>query len=162
MKLGAKLGQLVQLMQKFVPRSHVVVFRNKSTRSIPLDPKFMFWCVSQCLGAFGIVSLLQTWCKTGWTGAINAKVRATKSCCNFFAMNRLDPSRWNLNLCFGAFYSVWVRLGSLRNCRKLGAKRGQLVQIMQKFEPRSHVVIFCNKRTRCIPLEPSFMFSCVA
>jgi len=56
MKLGAKRGELVQLMQKFVPRSHVVIFRNERTRSTPLDPKLMFSCVSQCLGAFGIIS----------------------------------------------------------------------------------------------------------
>src|SRR6185312_3405541 len=36
MKLGAKRSQLVQ---KFVPRSRVRIFRNERTRSTPLDPK---------------------------------------------------------------------------------------------------------------------------
>ena len=49
-KLGTKRAELVQ---KFVPRSRVGIFRNKSTRSNPLDPKLMFWCVSYYLGAFG-------------------------------------------------------------------------------------------------------------
>ena len=89
-KFSAKRGELVQLMQKLGPRSHVVVF---------------------------------------------------------FTTNRLDPSRWTLNLCFDLFHSVCVHLRSLRNCMKLGAKRGQLVQLMQKFVPRSHVVIFLNQRT---------------
>jgi len=31
MKHGAKFTELVQLMQKFVPRSHVVIFRNERT-----------------------------------------------------------------------------------------------------------------------------------
>jgi len=36
----------VKLVQKFVPRSRVGIFRNERTRSTPLDPKLMFWCVS--------------------------------------------------------------------------------------------------------------------
>src|SRR6185312_12430802 len=103
-KLGAKHAKLVQ---KFVPRSRVRIFRNERTRSTPLDPKMtfwcvsfywvhfrnkrtrstqsdpklMFWCVSYYLGAFGTVWLLyETQSKTGRT---RAKVRATKSRRNF-------------------------------------------------------------------------------
>ena len=39
-KLEAKWAELVQ---KFVPRSRIGIFRNERTRSIPLDPKLMFW-----------------------------------------------------------------------------------------------------------------------
>jgi len=39
-KLGAKRAELVQ---KFVPRSCIGIFRNERTRSTPLDPKLMFW-----------------------------------------------------------------------------------------------------------------------
>ena len=42
LKLGAKRAELVQ---KFMPRSHIGMFRNQRTRSTPLDPKLMFWCV---------------------------------------------------------------------------------------------------------------------
>jgi len=42
MKLDAKQGELVQLMQEFVPQSHVGIFRNECTQSTPLDPKLMF------------------------------------------------------------------------------------------------------------------------
>jgi len=38
-------------------------------------------------------------------------------------------------------------LGSFRNCMKLVAKHTELVQLIQKFVPRSHVVIFRNERT---------------
>ena len=59
-------------------------FSQRHSRSTPLDPKLMYWCVSFCLGAFGTVLLLhKTCCKTRQTGAINVKVRATKSCHNF-------------------------------------------------------------------------------
>ena len=47
-KLGAKRAELVQ---KFVPRSRVGIFRNERSRSIPVDPKLMFWCVLFYLGA---------------------------------------------------------------------------------------------------------------
>ena len=53
-KLGAKHFELVQ---KFVPRRRVGVFRDERTRSTPLDPKHMFWCVSYHLRAFGTVRL---------------------------------------------------------------------------------------------------------
>ena len=73
-KLGAKQAELVQ---KFVPRSRVGIFRNERTRSTPLDPKLTFWCISYYLRAFGTVWLpYETRCKTGRT---SAKVRATKS-----------------------------------------------------------------------------------
>ena len=89
MKLGAKRGELVQLMQKFVPRSDVGIFRNEHTQSTPLDLR-----------------------------------------------------------------SILVHLGSFRNYKKLGAKLGELVQLMQKFVPRSDVGIFRNERTQSTPLDP--------
>ena len=70
-KLRAKRSELVQ---KFVPRTRVGIFRNES---IPWDPKLMFLCISYYLGAFGTNCLpYKTRCKTGRT---SAKVRATKS-----------------------------------------------------------------------------------
>ena len=70
-----------ELVQKFVPRSRLGIFRNERTRSTPLDPKLMFWCISYNFGAFGTVWLIyETRCKMGRTGA---KVCATKSRRNF-------------------------------------------------------------------------------
>ena len=72
-KLGAKHSELVQ---KFVRRGRVGVFHDERTRSTPLDPNLMFWCVSYHLGAFGTVWLpYKTRCKICQTRAI---VRATK------------------------------------------------------------------------------------
>jgi len=45
-KFSAKWGELVQLMQNFVPRSHVRICCNERTRSTPLDPTLMFFLVS--------------------------------------------------------------------------------------------------------------------
>ena len=50
-----------------------------------------------------------------------------------------------LNLCFGAFRTIWAHLGTFCCLTKLGAKRAELVQ---KFVPRSRVRIFHNERAR--------------
>ena len=77
-KLGAKRAKLVQ---KFVPRTCVGIFRNELTRSMPLDTKLMFWCISYYLGAFGTIWLpYEIRCKTGRT---SPKVGATRSRRNF-------------------------------------------------------------------------------
>ena len=84
LKLGAKLAELVQKMQKFVQRSRVGIFRNKGTQSIPLDPKLIFLCVLKWLGCIWTISLLhKTRCKSVPTSAKMAKLRATKSLRNF-------------------------------------------------------------------------------
>ena len=77
-KLGAKCSELVE---KFVPRSRVGIFRNESTRSTPWDPKLMFWCVLYHLDASGTIRLPYE--TRGKTFRTSAKVRATKSCRNF-------------------------------------------------------------------------------
>ena len=161
-KLGAKGADLVQLMQKFVPRSRIRIFRNEHTRSTPLDPKLMFWCVSYCLGAFGNISLQhETRCKTDWSGAINAQVCAMKSHRNFSQQNAPNPPHWTLNSCIGAFCSgmhFWL----FRYCTKLYPKRAELVQLMKRFVPRSRLGIFRNERTRSTPLDPKLMFWCIS
>src|SRR6185437_12235371 len=48
-KLGEKWAELVQ---QFVKQSRIGIFRNERTRSTPLDPKLMFWCILYCLVAF--------------------------------------------------------------------------------------------------------------
>jgi len=72
--LGGKRAELVQM---FVPRSRVGIFRNERTRSTPFVSKLMFWRVWYHLGAFG----------TAWrhyesryeAGRTRAKVLASKS-----------------------------------------------------------------------------------
>ena len=88
-----------------------VNFRNKRSRSIPLDPKLMFWCVPFHLGAFGTVSLLhKTRFKMGQPVAINAKVRATKSRQNFskptHPIHTIGP--WaQVSMHFFSFGCIW-------------------------------------------------------
>ena len=83
-KLGAKRAELVQ---KFMRRSRIGIFRKERTRSTSLDPMLMFRCISYHLRAFGAVFLpYETRFKTGRT---SAKVRATKSRRNF--LQRTHP-----------------------------------------------------------------------
>ena len=109
-KLGVKRAELVQ---KFVPRSRVGIFRNKRTRSIPVDPKLMFWCVLFYLFALRTVLLrYATRCKTGRTNAI---VRARSRVIIF--RNELtrsipvDPKLmfWCVLFYLGALRTVWLR-----------------------------------------------------
>ena len=83
-------------------------FLQRTTRSTPLDPKLMFWCISYNFGAFGKVWLTyETRCKTGRTGT---KVRGTKSRRNFSQpMHPIHP-HWTQNSCFGAFCTILVHL----------------------------------------------------
>ena len=87
--LTKRSAKRAKLVQKFMPRSRVGIFRNEHTRSTPLDPKLTFWCVSYYLSVFGTVWVpYNTRCKTGRT---SAQVHAMKSHRNFFAMNTPDP-----------------------------------------------------------------------
>src|SRR6185437_5759475 len=112
-ELGAKRAEQVQ---KFVPRSRVIIFRNESSRSTPLDTKLMFGCVLYYFGAFGTVWLpYGTRCKTGRT---SAKDRATKSRRIFLQRSHpIHPTRPKLKILvrFILFGCIWDRLVALRN-----------------------------------------------
>ena len=106
-KLGAQHSELVQ---KFVPRSRVGIFRNESTRSTPWDRKLMFWCISYHLDPFGTVRLPYE--TQGKTGRTSAKVRATKSSRIFFTTNAPDPPHWTRNATKRQFRVQWGESGA--------------------------------------------------
>ena len=60
------------------------------------------------------------------------------------------------------FGSVWVRLGPFRNGSKLNAKWAELVQLIQKFMPRSRVEFITTNATDPPPLDPKLIFCCVS
>jgi len=45
-KLGTKWAELVQLMQKFMPRNRIGTIHYERTRNTPWDPKLMFCDIS--------------------------------------------------------------------------------------------------------------------
>ena len=74
----------------------------------------------------------------------------------FFATNAPDPLHWTLNSCIATFRSLWVvHFGLFRYCTKLDAKRVELVQLMQKFLPRSPTRILSQRMHPIHPIGPS-------
>jgi len=118
MKLGAKRAELVQ---KFVPRNCVGIFRNERIQSTPLDPNLMFWCVSYYLGVFGTVCL--SYETRGKTGRTSAKVRATKSGRNFsqrtHPIHPIGP-KTEVLVGFVLFGCIRECLGALQNSVRYG------------------------------------------
>ena len=91
-QFGAKQAELVQ---KFVTRSRVGIFRNEHSRSTPLDPKLtfllrfvLFECIWDCLVAL--------------RNSVQNGLNKCKSSCHevaseFFARNTSGPLHWTLN-----------------------------------------------------------------
>ena len=151
MKLGAKHTELVQLIQKFVPRSHVVIFAMNAS-----DPPH--WTINSCFGVFHSV-----WVHLGpfhYCTKLGAKwaehVQFMQSSYNevssqFFTRNTHNPHHWTLNSCFVVFPTIWVHLGPFGCLTKLSTKGAKLVQ---KFVPRSRIGIFRNESTQSTPIGP--------
>ena len=139
-ELGAKRAELVQ---KFVPRSRVRFFHNKRTRSIPVDPELMFWCVLFYLGAFGTVWLpYETRCKTRRT---SAKVCATKSRRNFSQRMHpiipVDPKLmfWCVLFYLGALRTVWLRYETRCKTGRTSAKV-RATNLRRNLSQRTHPI----------------------
>ena len=148
-KLGAKQAELVQ---KFVPRSRVGIFRNERTRSTPLDPKLTFWGVSYYLGAFGTAWLPYEFSakRAELVQKFVKRIRIGIFCNERTRSAPLDPK-----LTFWCVRTFWVHSGLFGCLTKLGAKQAELVQ---KFMPRSGVGIFHNECTRSAPFDPKLTF----
>ena len=138
--LRKSVQKWAELVQKFVPRSRIGIFRNEHTGSIPLDPKQMFWCISYYLGAFGTVCLpYRTRCKTGRT---SAKVRATKSRQNFSQRTyRVHPIRPQTDVLvrFVLFGCILGHLVALRNSVQTGptSVKVHATKLCQNFSQRT-------------------------
>ena len=139
-KLGAKRAELVQ---KFVPRSRVGIFRNERTRSTPLDPKLTFWCISYNLGALGIVGcltklgakrdeLVQKFVRRSRVG-ISSKERTRST--------PMDPKLtfWCVSYYLGALRTLWLpyetRYKTGRSSAKVHATKSH-----QNVSQRTHLI----------------------
>jgi hypothetical protein len=149
-------------MQKFVPRSRVEFF----TVSAPdwthgtLNSCFARFIVFRCIWDCFITAVKLGAKRLNW--CIKSKSSCDEVTSQFFATSAPKPAHMTLNSYFGAFHSVWVHLGLFRYDSKLGTKRTELVQLMQKLMPWSHIGIICNKCTRFTALDPKLMFWCVS
>ena len=109
-KLGTKRADLVQ---KFVPRSRIGIFRNERTQSTPLDPK---------LPSFGCLT------KLGAKRAELVQKFVPRSRIGIFRKEHTRSAPLDPKLTFGAFRTIWVHSGPFGCLMKLGAKRAELVQ----------------------------------
>ena len=139
-KLGGKRAELVQ---KFVPRNRVGIFNTERTRSIPLDPKLTFWCVSYFLGAFGNVllpyklgakqaELVQKFVPQCHVGIFhNERTRSTP----------LDPKLtfWCVSYYLGAFGTVWLPCESRCKMGRTSAKV-RATKSLRNFSQRTHPI----------------------
>ena len=146
-ELGAKWAEL---MQKFVPRSCVGIFRYECTRSTPLDPKLINLV---CFVLFGCIwdrsvdlrNSVQNW-------PTSAKVRA-RSRIGIFCNERsrstqLDPKLtfWCVSYYLGVFGTVWLpyQTQTGRTSAKVCATKSR----------RN----FRNECTRSTPLDPKLIY----
>ena len=139
-KLDAKRAELVQ---KFGPRSRVVIFRNQCTQSTPLDPELMFWCVMYNFGAFVTVWLsYEARCKAGRTGAKVCPRSLFKIFCNERTRSTpLDPKLmfWCVSYNFVSFGTVWLTYETRCKTGRTGTKvRG--TKSLRNFSKRTHPI----------------------
>jgi hypothetical protein len=148
-KVDSKLDEQVLLTHKFPKQSRFRIFHNERTRSTPLDPKLMFWGVSnRFVTARKSMQNWPNWCHYR-TSSLNNVASG------YFATNAPDPLHWTQNSCLGHF-------GPSRYCTKVDAKLAELVPLSHKFTKQSRVGIFRNERTRSTPLDPKLMFWAVS
>ena len=152
-KLGAKRAELVQ---KFVPRTCVEICHNERTRSTPLDPKLMFWCISYYLGAFGTVWLRY---ETSAKRAELVQKFVPRSRVGIFRNERTRSSTLDRKL---MFWCVSYYLGAFGTVCMPYETRCNRAELVQMFVPRGRVGIFRNERTQSTPLDPKLMFWCVS
>ena len=122
-KLVAKRAGLVQ---KFVPRSRVGIFRNKRTRSTPLDPKLTFCCIHTIwvhLGPFGCLT------KHGAKRAELVQKFVPRSRVEIFCNERTRSTSldhkltfWCVSYYLGAFETMWLPYGTRCKSGRTSAK----------------------------------------
>ena len=124
-KLGAKRAELVQ---KFVPRSRVGIFRTNT-----FDPPL--WTLNSCFGVFHTI-----WVHLGSFGCLTklgakraelVQKFVPRSRVRIFRNERTQSTPLDPKLIFCVIHTIWVHLGLFVCHTNLGAKRAELVQ---KFE----------------------------
>ena len=153
-KLGAKCSELEQ---KFISRSCIESFRNEHTRSSPLDPKLMFFCISYHLHAFGTIKLPYE--TRGKMFRTSAKVHATK-------LHRIISQRTHPIHPIGPqthvlvrsvpFWCIWNHLVALRNSLQNGPNKCKSLchEVASEF--------FATKAPGPPPFNPKLIFWCIS
>jgi hypothetical protein len=146
MKVDAKLAELVPLTHKFAKQSCVRIFRNERTRSTPLDPKLMFWGISdRFVAARKSMQNWPNWCHYR-TSSLN------KVASEFLATNAPDPLHLTRNPCFGAYRTILLL--HERRCKTgrtdgINAKVSK-TKLRQNFSQRTHPIHSIGPKTHVL------------
>jgi hypothetical protein len=98
--VDAKLVEQAPLTHKFAKRSCVAIFHNEHTWSTPLDPKLMFWGVSD---RFVIArNSMQNW--SNWHHSCTSSIN--EGALELFTTDATDPLHWTQTSCFEAFRTI--------------------------------------------------------
>jgi hypothetical protein len=120
-KFDAKMADLVPLLHKFTKQSRVEIFHNECTRSTPLDPKHMFWGVSdRFITARKSMQNWPNWCHYRTSSPKQSRVG-------------IFSQRTHPIYSIGPKTNVLGRFGPFRYCTKVDAKLAELVPLTQKF-----------------------------
>ena len=132
----------VVMVQKFVPRSRVGIFRNQRTRFTSLDSKLMFWCVSYNFGAFWTVWFLTKlgakWAELVQKFALRSRIGIF---CERTRSTLLDHKLtfWCVWYYLGEFGTVWLpyetRCKTVRTSAKVRATKSR-----RNFSQRTHPI----------------------
>ena len=137
-------GKRAELVQKFVPRSHVRIFQYERTRSIPVDPKLMFWCVLLYLGALRTVWLCyETWCKQAeLVQKFVPRSRVETFCNELTRSTPLDPRLMFLCISFYfiAIGTVWLRYETRCKTGRTSAKV-RATKLRRNFLQRTQTIL---------------------
>ena len=144
-----------KLVQKFMPRSRVGIFRNERTRSTPLHSKLIFWCVLYYLDAFGPfgfltklnakqAELVQKF--VPWSRVLSFRIKHTR-------LSPLGPKLifWCISYYLGTFGTVWLPYKTWCKTGRSGAKV-RAMKSCQNFSQRTYP---------STPLNPKLMFHSV-
>ena len=145
-----------KLVQKFVPRCRVGIFRSERTRSTPLDSKLMFWCVSYYLDAFGTVC-----CVTTLSSKRAKLVQKFVPRCRVGIFHN-ERTRSTLLDHYLMFRCISYYLGAFGTVCCITTLSSKWAKLVQKIVARRRVGIFRNERTRSTLLVSKLMFWCVS
>ena len=134
-----------KLVQKFVPRSRVGIFRSEHT-----DPPH--WTLNSCFGVYCTI-----WMHSGpfssftkldakWAEVVQKFVPWSRV--RIFRNERTHPPHWTQNSCLIVFYTIFVQLAPFGCITKLSAKRANLMKKVRATKSRRNF----SQRTQ--PIHP--------
>jgi hypothetical protein len=154
-KVDAKLVELVSLTRKFAKQSRVRIFRNERTRSTLLDPKLMFWGVSdRFVTARKSIQNWLNWCHYR-TSSLN------KVASEFLATNAPDPLHLTRNSCFGAFRTISLLHESSGKTGRTGGINAKVrkTKLRQNFSERTNPIHSIGSKTYVLGWFGPFRYS---